>query len=581
MRVTVPVGKDQHQLDLQPAGSRDGKRVWTARCRLPMQGLLGGGLRVAGAPAAGTTQVRNAASDAASAAGGPVLLEGYASSTSVDWHGTEMTREALDSMARQMAGGIPYVPGHYEDEWEQVMGRTVDARVEHGTVVRDGATMQQSEGYRLAVRVEVYPEHPRAQLLLGAMKRGQVVGMSIGGWFTDAEVVTNENDEVERIYIKAVELDHLAVTRRPSNPDSWISGLARTTGQALAAARAAGGVGAMDQRGMNVQVSVNVVQHQLETEYEGAENPETETEAEDAEPPSSADALPVQEPMASDRAIGDAPAYRLSDSRTQRCGTCTHRTRDGWCKAFAFACSSEWVCDGWQRATVDELANGGSDGNAPTQPDEQRAAGGNMDLPLAPEDTAWGWDTDTANEVLGDPPDWERYAMAHLWVDTANPERRASFKLPFAKMVNGELHIVFRGVAAAMGALNGARGGVDIPDSDRADVYERIVALYARFDKQPPELRAGDTALDTAGEQGSTATSQSDAVQSAALQPPHSEDNAMPDNRTATDTQRLDTLERAIGELNGVLAKLVERVAPLELGNSTFSVYIVPLSSLN
>jgi len=570
MRVTVPVGTEQHQIDLQAAGTRDGKRVWTARCRLPMQGLLGGGLRVAGAPAAGAAQVRDAVSDSASPVSGPVLLEGYASSTSVDWHGTEMTREALDSMARQMAGGVPYVPGHHEDEWEQVMGRTVEARVEHGTVVRDGGTMQQAEGYRLAVRVEVYPDHPRAQLLMGAMKRGQVVGMSIGGWFTDAEVVTNENDEVERIYIKAVELDHLAVTRRPSNPDSWISGLARSTGQALAAARAAGAPAylggaaqGMDTRGMNVHVNVGVFQHQNETEYEGAEGSDAEAEAEtEGEGGEAGAAMPYAQVMAGDRATGDAPAYRLSDSTTQRCGTCTHRTRDGWCKAFAFACASEWVCDSWQRATVDELVDGGSAGSAPTQPDEQRVAGGNMDLPLAPEDTAWGWDTDAANEVLGDPPDWERYAMAHLWVDTANPERRASYKLPFAKMVNGELHIVFRGVAAAMGALNGARGGVDIPDSDRPEVYERIVALYTRFDKEPPELRAGDTAIDTAGAQGSTANSQSDAVQSAALQSTHSEDNAMPDNRTATDTQRLDTLERAIGELNGVLAKLVERVAP-------------------
>lgn len=567
MRVTVPVGENQHQLDLQPAGTRDGRRLWTARCRLPLAGLVTGQLHAREATRAAHG---GPAAPVDGAADGPVVLEGYASSTSVDWHGTEMTREALDSMARQMAGGVPYVPGHYEDEWEQVMGRTVDARVEQGTVLRDGATGRQAEGYRLAVRVEVYPDHPRAQLLLQAMKRGQVVGMSIGGWFTDADVETNENDEVERIYIKGVELDHLAVTRRPSNPDSWISGLARSTGAALAAARTQPAAGApaylggaaqgMDTRGMSV--SISVCQHGDGKESEGGAEDDAEEPTDDPTTSSGA-AMPFADAMAGDRAASDAPSYRLSDSTTQRCGTCTHRTRDGWCKAFSFACSSEWVCDGWQRATADELVDGGSAGNAPTQPDEQRAAAGSVDLPLAPEDTAWGWDTDTANEVLGDPPDWERYAMAHLWVDTANPERRASYKLPFAKMVNGELHIVFRGVAAAMGALNGARGGVDIPDSDRPEVYERIVALYQRFDKEPPELRAGDTGLDSGGAQGSTAHSQSDAVESAALPHPSSEDNAMPDNRsTATDTQRLDTLERAIGELNGVLAKLVERVAP-------------------
>jgi hypothetical protein len=687
MRVTVPVGNDKHQLDLQPAGTRDGKRVWTARCRLPMQGLLGGGLRVVReAPTAGAPQVRDAMAPAASKASAPTLLEGYASSTSVDWHGTEMTREALDSMARQMAAGVPYVPSHMDDEWEQVMGRTVEARVEHGTIVRDGGTGAQADGYRLAVRVELYPEHPRSQQLMMAVERGQVVGMSIGGWFTDAEVETNDSDEVERIYIKAVELDHLAVTRRPSNPDSWIAGLARSTGEAMAAARAAGApvhLGGTAQRlntrdmhtegteeedeyvttgdGDSCPVATQDIptnlanrKHAIDRAGYGPANPENpgdfweqkakawqatvdearsmvcgncslfntttkvrscitqgiggmdaaavEREGEfgfceafdfkcsakrtcaawvvggpfdDAKAETVAVAGNAEEAGEDDedegdmttsdeRAVGDAPNYQLSDKTTQRCGTCTNRTRDGWCKAFSFASSAEWVCDGWERATADELVNGGSDGSAPTQPDEQRAVSGNVDLPLAPEDTAWGWDTDAANEVLGEPPDWERYAMAHLWVDTTNPEVRASYKLPFAKIVQGELHIVFRGVAAAMGALNGARGGVDLPDDDRPKVYERITALYQRFDKEPPELlRAGDTALDNAGAQGSTATSQSDAVESAALQPPSSEDNAMTDNRsTATDTQRMDNLERAIGELNGVLSKLVERVAP-------------------
>jgi HK97 family phage prohead protease len=587
MRVTVPVGNDHHQLDLQPAGTRDGRRVWTARCRLPMQGLLGGGLQVVReAPKATGVAVREAAPGIVETASGPVLLEGYASSTSVDWHGTEMTREALDSMARQMAAGVPYVPSHYDDEWEQVMGRTVEARVEQGTIVREGGTGTQADGYRLAVRVELYPEHPRSQQLMQAVKRGQVVGMSIGGWFTDAEVETNENDEVERIYIKAVELDHLAVTRRPSNPDSWIGGLARSTGAALAAARAegapaylGGAVQGMDTRGMNVNVNISVCQHKNETEME-TEN----GEAEGGEPMPYSDAMGGgMESGESEMEPGergtfmDAPNYRLSNVQTEVCNRCEHYTRDGWCSKFNFAAGHEYVCDAFMEGTIDHIMAGGNHGSSPTTQEEadaesaERAVSGNTDLPLAPEDTAWGWDTDAANEVLGDPPDWERYAMAHLWMDAAAPERRASYKLPFAKIVNGELHIVFRGVAAAMGVLNGARGGVDIPDSDRADVYERIAALYQRFDKEPPELlRAGDTALDNAGVQGSTATSQSDAVESAALQPPSSEDNAMTDNRsTATDTQRMDNLERAIGELNGVLSKLVERVAPTATTNTT------------
>lgn len=731
MRVTVPIGSTQHPLDLEPAGERDGKRVWSARCRLPIDGVLRGGLvLVREAPSAtapnGTMRELREVEMSAEV---PYLLEGYASSTSVDWHGTEMTQEALNGMALQMAAGVPYVPSHHDDEWEQVMGRTVEARVEQGTVVRDGGTGSQGDGYRLAVRVQLYPDHAKSQQLMQAVKRGQVVGMSIGGWFTDAEVVTNDADEVERIYIKAVELDHLAVTRRPSNPDSWIAGLARSTAQAYSAARATpkhalenAAMRAVDNLGGLVQRDVITVtvgededeyaegdvseegescpvatqdiptnlanrKHAIDRAGYGPANPDnpgdfwekkaqawqatvdeartmvcgncalfnTTTRMQDciaqgiggpdaaevervgafgfceafdfkcsakrtcsawvvggpyddtklAEAPTMNDDAnePEMEPMSEGghrpdeqrastagagkgtkggkggygtgkpggkggkggkRAMSDAPNYRLSNT-TKQCGNCEYLTRDGWCSAFAFAAGADYTCDAWELAPAEDLAVGGNAGSAPytDTPEDMMSVSGNVDLPLAPEDEAWGWDTDAANEVLGDPPDWERYGMAHLFVDDTAPEVRASYKLPFAKMVNGELHIVFRGVAAAMGALNGSRGGVDIPESDRPKVYERISTLYQRFDKEPPELRVGDTALDNGSPQGSTAESQSDAVESAALHQLPSKDNAMTDIRsTATETQRLDNLERAIGELNGVLSKLVERVAP-------------------
>jgi hypothetical protein len=54
------------------------------------------------------------------------LLEGIASSTSVDWYGTEMTREALDQMAAQMSSeqGVAITNSHWWTPWYQVMGQT-------------------------------------------------------------------------------------------------------------------------------------------------------------------------------------------------------------------------------------------------------------------------------------------------------------------------------------------------------------------------------------------------------------------------------------------------------------------------
>jgi HK97 family phage prohead protease len=115
-----------------------------------------------------------------------------------------------------------------------------------------------------------------------------------------------------------------------------------------------------------------------------------------------------------------------------------------------------------------------------------------VNLPLAPEDTPWRWDVQAQNEVLGQPPNWERYRQAHFWWDTARPHSKSSYKLPFAKMVGGELRAVWRGVAAAMAALLGARGGVDLPASDRWPVYQHICRYYEKFGKTPPRFHAAE-----------------------------------------------------------------------------------------
>ena len=47
---------------------------------------------------------------------------------------------------------------------------------------------------------------------------------------------------------------------------------------------------------------------------------------------------------------------------------------------------------------------------------------------------------------------------------------------------------VWRGVAAAMAALKGARGGVDISSADRRGVYNHLARHYREFDEEPPEF---------------------------------------------------------------------------------------------
>lgn len=118
------------------------------------------------------------------------------------------------------------------------------------------------------------------------------------------------------------------------------------------------------------------------------------------------------------------------------------------------------------------------------------------DLPLADESTPWGWDADAQNAVLGD-DDWARYARAHLLADMSEagegeewPEKKAAYKLPVAKMVGGELKYVWKGAAAANGALSGARTPLDAPQAAKDSAADTLKAIYRKFDKDSDNVNA-------------------------------------------------------------------------------------------
>jgi len=98
----------------------------------------------------------------------------------------------------------------------------------------------------------------------------------------------------------------------------------------------------------------------------------------------------------------------------------------------------------------------------------------------APEDTEW----DAGKEVREADVDTLKKICA--WYDSENPDIKTSYKLPHHRAA--DLKAVWRGVAAAMAALLGARGGVDIPEADRKGVYNHLAKHYKDFDKEPPEF---------------------------------------------------------------------------------------------
>jgi len=65
---------------------------------------------------------------------------------------------------------------------------------------------------------------------------------------------------------------------------------------------------------------------------------------------------------------------------------------------------------------------------------------------------------------------------------------KVDFKLPHHR-AEGDHALVWRGVVAAMAALMGARGGVDVPEEDRRGIYDHLAKHYADFEETPPEFK--------------------------------------------------------------------------------------------
>lgn len=73
------------------------------------------------------------------------------------------------------------------------------------------------------------------------------------------------------------------------------------------------------------------------------------------------------------------------------------------------------------------------------------------------------------------------------WFDSANADNKGAYKLPHHHAEG--FKAVWRGVAAAMAALLGARGGVEIPEGDRKGVYNHLKKHYDQFGKEAPDFK--------------------------------------------------------------------------------------------
>jgi hypothetical protein len=112
--------------------------------------------------------------------------------------------------------------------------------------------------------------------------------------------------------------------------------------------------------------------------------------------------------------------------------------------------------------------------------------------PKAPREMSWDWSDSSAFDDLLEHGGWKTAVTAHAWHDPDEdpdhdpPQEKGAYKLPHHEVIDGRLRVVWRGVVAAMTVVNGARGGVDIPSSDRRKVYDHLAAHYRQFGEEPP-----------------------------------------------------------------------------------------------
>jgi len=80
----------------------------------------------------------------------------------------------------------------------------------------------------------------------------------------------------------------------------------------------------------------------------------------------------------------------------------------------------------------------------------------------------------------------DEYKKAFVWFDSAKSDQFGAYKLPIADVISGRMTVVPKAIFSAAAALQGARGGVDLPETDKPKVIRHIERYYAKMDLDSP-----------------------------------------------------------------------------------------------
>lgn len=99
------------------------------------------------------------------------------------------------------------------------------------------------------------------------------------------------------------------------------------------------------------------------------------------------------------------------------------------------------------------------------------------------------------NSGSKDKIDWVAYGKGFTYKDESG-DKFGDFHFPHHDIMGGKFVVVWRGVAAAMAALKGARGA-KIPKVDKDGIYSHLSKHYKQFKKTPPEKDFEDISTKT------------------------------------------------------------------------------------
>ncbi len=79
-----------------------------------------------------------------------------------------------------------------------------------------------------------------------------------------------------------------------------------------------------------------------------------------------------------------------------------------------------------------------------------------------------------------------KYRKAHIWYDAEKKDEFTGYKLLIADVIDGDLKAVPRAIIAAAGIVDGARGGLNVPDGDLPKLRRHLERYYRKMGERPP-----------------------------------------------------------------------------------------------